>query len=199
MLLSRTASSSAKVARRGQSRAGAAKSKKLTSFVTAAAAAMASARSIKRSDEPPAHWPPDVKYLPNACQASPGLSAAHKTSYCQRLPWGSSLNPRRLELEGWCKVKPIKDESHPAYGQCGLFAAKDIPPRTAVIQYIGVVHTEAESDESSDYDLKVCAAGEEALGIDSSKAGNEARCKFVSEFCCSFSSSVLTKAVLLAL
>ncbi|KDN53580.1 hypothetical protein K437DRAFT_206201, partial [Tilletiaria anomala UBC 951] len=66
---------------------------------------------------------------------------------------------------------------HPAAGQYGLFACTRIPPRTALAPYLGVVHTEDESREESEYDLQLERI---PLGIDATHAGSIAR--FVNDY-----------------
>lgn len=66
---------------------------------------------------------------------------------------------------------------HPAAGQYGLFAAIDIPPRTPIAPYFGILHTEAESDPASDYDLAMQGPAGERLAIDATHAGSIARCE----------------------
>jgi len=76
----------------------------------------------------------------------------------------------------------IKPAQHPAKGQFGLFATKDISPRTFILPYLGIVHLEDESDENSEYDLRVWGEGENGekipLGIEATQAGSAARCEF---------------------
>lgn len=45
---------------------------------------------------------------------------------------------------------------HPAIGSFGLFAAADIPPNTFLRPYLGVLHTKADADFHSTYDLSLC-------------------------------------------
>lgn len=65
-------------------------------------------------------------------------------------------------------------------GQFGLFAAKRIPPRTYLLDYLGEVHCDDRS--SSDYDLSLYRApdGSVSVGIDASAVGNEGR--FVNDY-----------------
>lgn len=76
-------------------------------------------------------------------------------------------------------VRRISEENHPAYGQYGLFAAKKIPPKTHILDYVGEVH--CDERPQSDYDLSLyrsqCGAD---VGIDASVIGNEAR--FINDF-----------------
>ena len=71
------------------------------------------------------------------------------------------------------KITPILDKSHPANGQSGLFACHSLSPGTFILPYLGYVHDQAETDESSDYDLSLDR--EQGIGVDASKMGNEAR------------------------
>lgn len=133
----------------------------------------------------PADWPTEVDYLTSASVPSAQLSPFHQAIFCRELPKDSPLHPRRLRESAWGRIRPIKDAAHPAYGQAGLFAIKDIPPRTVVVPYLGVVHTNEESDPESDYDLGVWAPMSESstvkvsLGIDATTQGCEARCAYV--------------------
>lgn len=46
------------------------------------------------------------------------------------------------------QVRKITDEKHPAYGQYGLFAARDLRPGDLVIPYIGYVHSSTHSENT---------------------------------------------------
>ncbi|KAL2914106.1 hypothetical protein HK105_206364 [Polyrhizophydium stewartii] len=99
-------------------------------------------------------------------------------------------------------VKVIDDPAHPAHGQRGLFAARAIPPRTNIIDYIGAVcapiaapdapSASAQGEQQSvsghpvpgvllsSVDLAAetsdyCLAFHSGLSIDAQHAGNEAR------------------------
>ena len=91
------------------------------------------------------------------------------------------------------KIRPITTLTHPANGQCGLFAAKDLKPGTFILQYIGEIHASPVStlDEplldkpsttdthaASNYDLSLDR--ELGVGIDADKKGNEAR--FINDY-----------------
>lgn len=47
-------------------------------------------------------------------------------------------------------------KQHPAVGSSGLFAAEDIFPETFLRPYLGVLHTKADADFHSTYDLSLC-------------------------------------------
>lgn len=65
-------------------------------------------------------------------------------------------------------------------GQLGLFAAKKIPPRTYLLDYLGQVH--CDDRPSSDYDLSLYRTpdGLVSVGVDASVMGNEGR--FVNDY-----------------
>ena len=70
--------------------------------------------------------------------------------------------------------------SKQAAGQFGLFAAKKIPPRTHLLDYLGEVH--CNDRPSSDYDLSLYRTpdGSVSVGVDASVMGNEGR--FVNDY-----------------
>lgn len=67
---------------------------------------------------------------------------------------------------------------HPALGQKGLFAQRDIPPRTLVVPYMGRAHLTQSDDEDPDsrYDAAIVVDGTRC-GIDATHMGSEARCE----------------------
>ncbi|KAK0563549.1 hypothetical protein OC861_004735 [Tilletia horrida] len=149
------------------------------------------------SDVPP-HWPSGVRYLRDACEASPLLPPHLSRVFCAPFPIPSGSNPIKssdLEIRQITSATAflphplLKNKAHPALGQLGLFARKALPARTLVLPYLGIVHLESETDEDSEYDAKVWAKvgevegveGEDVgLGIDATEAGNLAR--FVNDF-----------------
>lgn len=78
------------------------------------------------------------------------------------------------------KIQPISDPDHPANGQHGLFAARDLKPGTWIVAYLGRVHSDAPeaTDPQSDYDLWLDR--DAGIAVDAAKAGNEAR--FVNDY-----------------
>jgi SET domain-containing protein len=70
------------------------------------------------------------------------------------------------------------DPSHPAHGQHGLFAARKIPARTLIVEYIGEVHSDERP--TSDYDISLYRFPLESVGVDATTMGNEAR--FVNDY-----------------
>lgn len=119
-----------------------------------------------------------VRRIPPGTRCSdPGLMAKERSkrlALAAQLPYSSTYVPEGVPL-------------HPACGQHGMFATCDIPPRTFLFPYLGVVHTEHESDAASEYDLRLWAPIEHdldepklALGVDATHAGSYAR--FVNDF-----------------
>ncbi|CZT07562.1 uncharacterized protein RAG0_12965 [Rhynchosporium agropyri] len=156
----------------------------------------------------PKNWPANLPYLINPVY-SPTLTPTHLTALRTRpnnvpeIPPQTPKGPSNL-----VKITPITKPSHPAYGQSGLFAAKDLKPGTFILQYLGEIHasplpapghpdpdppakaqlhpkveTEARAKRldphaSSNYDLSLDR--ETGLGIDADKRGNEAR--FINDY-----------------
>lgn len=96
-------------------------------------------------------------------------------SFLKGCPKGTSLSPAPPSLG---VIRPIVDPSHPAYGQRGLFAARKIPARTLIVEYIGEVHSDERP--TSDYDISLYRFPRESVGVDASRMGNEAR--FVNDY-----------------
>ncbi|RKP34872.1 hypothetical protein BJ085DRAFT_5442, partial [Dimargaris cristalligena] len=84
------------------------------------------------------------------------------------------------------RIRPITQPlSHPACGQCGLFAARRLPPRSLVAVYMGRVTDYDRACPSSDYVLGLdprdfTPAPNRRLAIDADARGNEAR--FVNDY-----------------
>jgi hypothetical protein len=85
----------------------------------------------------PSRWPPHLQYIsasrfhqsvPTAARLEIQGSNNHPTSYSQ----STRHSNRSIVI-----IRLIFSTSHPAYGQYGLFAAKKIPPKTHIIDYIG--------------------------------------------------------------
>ena len=135
------------------------------------------------SSQLPKNWPPSIPYL-TAPVHSKGLSPTHLSSLRTR-PKGTfdiSANTPKGPSQ-LVRITPISTASHPAIGQRGLFATKDLKPGTFVIQYLGEIHAstpEAHSDPHahSDYDLSIDR--EHGIGIDAANMGSEAR--FINDY-----------------
>jgi SET domain-containing protein len=75
-------------------------------------------------------------------------------------------------------ITAIALADHPAHGQCGLFARRHLAPDTLILFYIGIIHGKEDMDPTSDYDLSLDR--DLGVGVDASKAGNEAR--FINDY-----------------
>lgn len=139
----------------------------------------------------PKNWPPNLPYL-TAPLCSKSLSPTHLTALRTR-PQSIPSIPANIG-KGPCqlvKITHTTSPSHPAKGQNGLFAIKDLKPGTFILQYIGEIHstpnqislpnTETQVSDphaNSNYDLSLDR--EYGIGIDADKRGNEAR--FINDY-----------------
>lgn len=119
----------------------------------------------------PSHWPSDISYLlmPSYASSMPsyliseirGSRPSLPTSPCNRV-----------------SIRRITAKDHPAIGQYGLFAARNITANSHICDYLGEVHCE---DRKSDYDLSLLRSqGGINVGVDASRMGNEGR--FVNDY-----------------
>jgi hypothetical protein len=122
---------------------------------------------------PPKNWPTHVHYLTVPYFHSSVSSDA--LLFLRGHSKGIPLSPVQPSLG---VIRPIVDHSHPAHGQRGLFAARKIPPRTLIVEYIGEVHSDERP--TSDYDVSLYRFPSESVGVDASRMGNEAR--FVNDY-----------------
>ncbi|KAF8538633.1 hypothetical protein BDD12DRAFT_841731 [Trichophaea hybrida] len=119
----------------------------------------------------PTNWPSHLPYYTN-----PSLSPALTRSSPASLNLHLCIPP--TPPSPLVRIKPITTPSHPACGQYGLFATRNLPPHSWVLDYLGTYHTLAESDPSSDYDI--CLDRELGVAVDAARGGNEAR--FVNDY-----------------
>ncbi|KAL7621905.1 hypothetical protein AAE478_007405 [Parahypoxylon ruwenzoriense] len=134
-------------------------------------------------DPIPKNWPPSLPYLSQPSYAPHITKSQHQIART-RSPDLTTEIPRDLPRgpSTLVRIVPIRDPSHPANGQSGLFAARHLPPGSLILPYYGVVHSSlppySAAHEASDYDLWLDRDG--GLAVDAEKAGNEAR--FVNDF-----------------
>ncbi|KAJ9133043.1 hypothetical protein NKR23_g11001 [Pleurostoma richardsiae] len=139
----------------------------------------------------PKNWPPEITFLTSplyspeltkaqiqALRVRPSASAAPVAEDLPTLP-PELLRPGPNPL---VRIQPITDPSHPACGQRGLFAARDLKPGMPVVRYLGEVHPAGSARHaSSDYDLWLDhSAGGADVAVDAARAGSEAR--FVNDY-----------------
>lgn len=142
----------------------------------------------KSSSNIPKNWPPSLLYLEAPVYSSTikpiHLSILRTPSIeAKILPPSTPKGPCPL-----VKIVPVSSPSHPAYGQSGLFAVKDLKPGTFILQYLGEIHASpgltsdgtpsTDPHASSDYDLSLDR--EHGIGIDAQKKGSEAR--FINDY-----------------
>jgi len=132
----------------------------------------------------PKNWPDHLPYLTTSSY-SPRLTPSNLGTLHTKSENAIEVPPNLTK--GPCvhvKIMNIKDSSHPAFGQAGLFAARDLNPNSFILEYKGVLHVSStdpgqEDDHThSDYDLSLDR--ESGLAIDAAKMGNEAR--FVNDY-----------------
>jgi len=80
--------------------------------------------------------------------------------------------PKRHKKVSICK---IADPGHPAYGQHGLFATANLPPRSHILDYRGFCTLCGDESSTSDYTLRM---GD--LTVDAAQMGTEAR--YINDF-----------------
>lgn len=142
----------------------------------------------------PKYWPSGITFLPCSSQPSEALPPELTLQLCVAPRSSHPAHPFSIRKCGWTEVRPITSSTpfkpayqeaseqaafhHPALGQHGLFAKKDIPPRTMVVSYLGNVHLANQTDEDphSCYDAAI-TVNEARLGIDATRTGSEARCE----------------------
>ncbi|CCG83296.1 Predicted protein [Taphrina deformans PYCC 5710] len=119
-------------------------------------------------DKSPSNWPEELKYL-----RRPELSklidhSTRLTLASQGIVSNSAASSTR--------IRRIESATHPASGQYGLFAMKDLNAGQHIVDYLGRIHLPdtSDSDPDSDYDLSF-RHGNLHLGIDAAKMGNESR------------------------
>jgi hypothetical protein len=141
---------------------------------------------MPKSEGPlPKSWPSSISYLTASCY-SQTITATHLSALRSR---PNDIQDIPLNTpKGLCplvRIMPITSPAHPACGQYGLFAARDLKPGTFILQYLGEIHASSLDSSSvldphanSDYDLGLDR--ERGIGIDADRRGNEAR--FINDY-----------------
>jgi hypothetical protein len=130
------------------------------------------------SSKIPKGWPPDIVFLKKLVfsksvpQDTINLLQSSSPASDNVVSGPNSARPPPV------RIVSIEDPKHPANGQKGLFASEHLPPNTLILFYLGYVHTQAEADPDSDYDLSLDR--ELGLAVDATKMGNEAR--FINDY-----------------
>ncbi|KAJ3067761.1 hypothetical protein HDU98_009042 [Podochytrium sp. JEL0797] len=137
----------------------------------------------------PKNWPSSIKFtidyiLPEALQITAGLPAVSEAQIerSQLL----TLTPKPY-ASPHAIIEKITDPKHPAFGEFGLFALRDMCWNTHIVDYVGeVISADDPKCQTSDYVLDFGGGGEGCfatredgtdlrLSIDGSLAGNEGR------------------------
>lgn len=127
----------------------------------------------------PGNWPEEITYLTDIT-FTPAVTDEQKQALgrtTKDLELHAKLTPTQLSLiRSNTAITTITGPSHPANGQRGLFAVRDLAPDTLVCLYLGQVHQNSlsDTDPKSDYDLSLDR--EIGLSIDAARMGNESRC-----------------------
>ncbi|KIK71337.1 hypothetical protein GYMLUDRAFT_33487 [Collybiopsis luxurians FD-317 M1] len=127
----------------------------------------------RNSDVAPPHWPKHIQYTQRYIFHS-SVSLETKR-FIETGPKSTLVQPGSK----WTVIRHISDPSHPAFNQFGLFAAKKIPAKAHILDYIGQVHTDERLESDYDLSLHRFLSGE-SVGIDASRIGNEAR--FINDY-----------------
>ncbi|KAI9818325.1 MAG: hypothetical protein M1832_004443 [Thelocarpon impressellum] len=127
----------------------------------------------------PRNWPAGLRYL-----TSPEHSLSLTAVELSALRTDPTCPPRattasRPPPSSLVRIMPVAaPATHPALGQRGLFAARDLPPDAHVIDYMGFVHSAVDADPRSTYDLSLDR--DLGIAVDATHMGNEAR--FINDY-----------------
>lgn len=115
--------------------------------------------------EKPGNWPSNIVYL-------------NHNVYSRKIEPATlhEILPKPATPNSVCKlvrIKLITEKSHPACGQYGLFATRKLPAQSHILDYLGYVHPDTESDPTSDYDISLDSSL--GIAIDAQRWGNEGR------------------------
>lgn len=129
----------------------------------------------------PKNWPSTLPYL-KAPLYGKDISASQiqflRTKPPPDVPIAPATSPATETPCPRVRIQAIQDPAHPAHGQFGLFATRDIAPGELILAYLGRLHGRETTDEESDYDLWV--EREVDVAVDAAQEGNEAR--FVNDY-----------------
>jgi hypothetical protein len=126
----------------------------------------------------PKGWPKDsnVSFISNPVCSS-AVTKEHRLALSSP-PTNTPVISNPVSPAYLVGIKAITKASHPANGQHGLFAARNLLPGSLILLYLGLFHGVSDTDPSSSYDLNLDS--ELGIGIDAQKMGNEAR--FINDY-----------------
>lgn len=131
---------------------------------------------MKSKRSQPKGWPQNIQYL-SVPSYSKQLSKDTVTALHFK-PDNVDAVPLIHESSPNITIRAITSPQHPANGQYGLHASKDLAPGTLILFYVGIVHAEQDTNPASDYDLSLDR--DLGVGVDAAEAGNEAR--FINDY-----------------
>ncbi|OCK77453.1 hypothetical protein K432DRAFT_120251 [Lepidopterella palustris CBS 459.81] len=132
---------------------------------------------VKNDTSLPKNWPKDLTYLrrPHYSKTlSPATLTALTTPPSSSFTPITPLSPPFPQI----RITPITSPTHPAHNQYGLFTTTHLSPSKLILPYLGFVHSAADEDSASDYDLSLDR--EHGIGVDATRMGNEAR--FINDY-----------------
>lgn len=123
----------------------------------------------------PKNWPISLPYLKAPLHGKDMSASQTKFLRTQplHLPSAPASSPATETPCPHVKIQAIQDPLHPACGQHGLFATKNIAPGGLILVYLGRLHGRATTSVESDYDLWLDR--EMDVATDAAGEGNEAR------------------------
>lgn len=128
----------------------------------------------------PKNWPLGTPYISTPFHGK-DISAPQKQILKTKPPSGDAPSIPSSSTQLPCplvRIQPIDSHVHPAHGQSGLFAARDLKAGSFIVPYLGRTHGSSTTDTESDYDLWLDKEGD--LAVDAAHQGNEAR--FVNDY-----------------
>ncbi|KAL6707827.1 hypothetical protein ACN47E_003727 [Coniothyrium glycines] len=127
----------------------------------------------------PKSWPDDTVYLYTPVYSKKLGEDKSRSLSCLRTVVPSDTQIHKASGPSLnVKITKVMDADHPAHGQYALHANRHLPPDSFILQYLGYVHDQTDTDPTSDYDLSLDR--ELGIGVDASKMGTEAR--FINDY-----------------
>lgn len=131
----------------------------------------------------PGEWPDNVEYIHHPMYSSAvdqqTIATLHKPKP-ENAKWVKLGREAHTSPNPQVRIEEIQLSGHPANGQYGLFAVRDIAPSTFVILYNGKIHSNDKEDTNPDSSYDLSIDRELGLSIDANEMGNEAR--FINDY-----------------
>lgn len=117
-------------------------------------------------------WPSDVRYVTSLVWGD-DVKRAKEVYRKYKVSGDRPLESTASAVRKNVRWQRIVDESHPAKGENGLFAARKLSPGEHIVDYLGYVTLSGNEDQTSDYSASF--GDDHELALDAAKMGNEAR------------------------